>query len=489
MMAFRIESSGVVLPDDKFVDELLDDAKDWAGTNGLCMRSREQPWSSDVVEIMPFTLFPSPVPRNLFDEAMSLQKVMNELYYRVACDKDFIVACLADLAVADPFIANLLDIYLSVMNCAGHEDRVFLNVQRADYMFHQAEASANRLLVLKQVEVNNISAGLAAIGPVCSKLHQRTLRRARCPYETQGSLAVNSSINVVSIGLFEAWKAYGRSKAAVIFMVEDNPRNIADQRLIEYQFDLLSKSTVAVFRLKLSESAERLQMTKSSLYLVPEDVEIAVVYFRTGYSPDHFDGDSAWRTLRLIETSKAIKCPWVGFHLAGTKKVQQMLCNPENLNRFVQDAQTRRRILSVTMPMFGFDKSTSNDDWNSIVSQVALEPTGYVLKPSREGGGHNFYANDMVDLLKSCEQTERHAYILMKKIKPPEHRNVFVKSNVEWKLQSCASELGIFGFLLGNMREIFDQRDGTFILRTKLHAENEGGLMRGTACVDSPFIY
>ncbi|KFD63361.1 hypothetical protein M514_02081, partial [Trichuris suis] len=488
-MAFRIDSCGVVLTNDKLIDELLDDAKDWAATNGMCIRSSEQPWSSDVVEIMPFTLFPSPVPRKLFNEAMSLQK-MNELYYRVAIDKEFITSCLADIAAADPFIAKLLDIYLAVMNSNDHEERIFLNIQRADYMFHKEEENINRSLVLKQVEVNNISAGLAAIGPVCTKLHERVMRKAEYACEAQYyCLPENSSENVVSVGLFEAWKVYGNKKAAVIFMVEDHPRNIADQRLIEHQLERLSEYTAMVVRLKFSESPKRLLMVGSTLHLIPENVEIGVVYFRTAYSPDQFDNDSVWSALRLIEMSSAIKCPWIGFHLAGIKKVQQTLSFPKNLNRFVQDAETRRRILSVTMPMFGFDRSSSAADWETILSQVVKEPNDYVLKPSREGGGHNFYQDDMVELLRSCGPTERQAYILMKRIKPSVHTNVFVKRNVESKLQACNSELGVFGYLLGNMRKIFHQRDGTFILRTKLHSENEGGLMHGTACVDSPFIY
>ncbi|CDW54263.1 Peptidase C14 and CARD and GSH synthase and GSH s ynth ATP domain containing protein [Trichuris trichiura] len=417
-------------------------------------------------------------------------KVMNELYYRVSIDKEFIASCLADIAVADPFIAKLLDIYLAVMNSADHEERIFLNIQRADYMFHKDKENMNKSLVLKQVEVNNISAGLAAIGPVCTKLHERVMRKAKYPREKRCYyLPENSSKNVVSVGLFEAWKAYGNKKAVVIFMIEDHPRNIADQRLIEHQFELLSEYAATVVRLKFNQSPKRLRMIGSTLHLIPENVEIGVVYFRTAYSPDQFEDDSVWSALRLIEMSTAIKCPWIGFHLAGVKKIQQTLSFPKNLGRFVKDAQTRRRILSVTMPMFGFDRSSSAADWETILSQAIKEPNDYVLKPLREGGGHNFYQDNMIELLKSCGPTERQAYILMERIKPPVHTNIFVKRNTESKLQACNSELGVFGCLLGNMRKIFDQRIGTFMLRTKLDSENEGGLMHGTACVDSPFIY
>lgn len=36
---------------------------------------------------------------------------------------------------------------------------------------------------------------------------------------------------------------------------------------------------------------------------------------------------------RVVERSTAIKCPDIGHHLAGTKKVQQVLCDPARLRR------------------------------------------------------------------------------------------------------------------------------------------------------------
>lgn len=39
----------------------------------------------------------------------------------------------------------------------------------------------------------------------------------------------------------------------------------------------------------------------------------------------------------MIEKSRAIKCPSVQYHLAGTKKVQQSLAKPGILDRFLND--------------------------------------------------------------------------------------------------------------------------------------------------------
>lgn len=53
--------------------------------------------------------------------------------------------------------------------------------------------------------------------------------------------------------------------------------------------------------------------------------EVAVVYFRAGYSPDDYFGRTEWDARLKLERSTAIKSPSIGYHLAGTKKVQQVL--------------------------------------------------------------------------------------------------------------------------------------------------------------------
>ncbi|CBZ54188.1 hypothetical protein NCLIV_046200 [Neospora caninum Liverpool] len=50
--------------------------------------------------------------------------------------------------------------------------------------------------------------------------------------------------------------------------------------------------------------------------------EISVVYYRSMYSPSHYD-DEVWRLREFLETSDAVKVPTVLAQLAGAKKIQQ----------------------------------------------------------------------------------------------------------------------------------------------------------------------
>jgi len=45
----------------------------------------------------------------------------------------------------------------------------------------------------------------------------------------------NTSLKELSAGLADAWKAYGKEDAAVLFVVQDGERNVFDQRWLEYE--------------------------------------------------------------------------------------------------------------------------------------------------------------------------------------------------------------------------------------------------------------
>ena len=63
--------------------------------------------------------------------------------------------------------------------------------------------------------------------------------------------------------------------------------------------------------------------------------KVSVVYYRAGYTPNDYFSEHEWAARTLAERSTAIKCPTVGYQLAGTKKVQQALCDDAVLQKFL----------------------------------------------------------------------------------------------------------------------------------------------------------
>ncbi|KAJ3586335.1 hypothetical protein NHX12_012735 [Muraenolepis orangiensis] len=81
--------------DTQLIQDLADVAKDTALLNGVFMRTKEEPGSSELVTYAPFTLFPTAMPRGVFEQALALQTHYNLLVDLVSQDTRFLEAALA----------------------------------------------------------------------------------------------------------------------------------------------------------------------------------------------------------------------------------------------------------------------------------------------------------------------------------------------------------------------------------------------------------
>jgi len=84
-------------------------------------------------------------------------------------------------------------------------------------------------------------------------------------------------------------------------------------------------------------------------------MEVAVVYQRSCYKPSDFTSDSDWQARLMIERSLAIVCPNIAYHLAGTKKVQQVLSQPGAVEKFIDDAEAVERIRTTFAEQLSLD--------------------------------------------------------------------------------------------------------------------------------------
>lgn len=86
------------------------------------------------------------------------------------------------------------------------------------------------------------------------------------------------------------------------------------------------------------------------------------------------------------------------------------------------------------------------------VAMAIDTPRKFVLKPQREGGGNNFYDDDVrIQLEKMKDSKERTGWILMDRICPPPLKNYLIRADSEEcnKAQDVITELGIYGVIIG----------------------------------------
>ncbi|KAG1692939.1 Glutathione synthetase [Nymphon striatum] len=191
-----------------------------------------------------------------------------------------------------------------------------------------------------------------------------------------------------------------------------------------------------------------------------------------------------WSASLLVERSKAIKCPPVQYHLAGCKKIQQVICEPGVLEKFISNPETITHMRETFAKIYSLEM---NEQGNKAVELGICQPENYVLKPQREGGGNNLYGNEMKQkLLELKNSPERASYILMERIFPPTIQSYLVKQGQVTEATPIVSELGIYGYILGSSSEIVTNSVAGHVIKSKAEFEDEGGIAAGYAFIDSP---
>lgn len=489
---------------------LLSNLKDWSIAHGLAVRpapsfvQQSQDPSGVLATTAPVTLFPSLFPRSCFEEGLAIQKAYNELYSAIARDEEWLQSIVEELLDVDDFVAQLWKIHLQVKE-KGYVQDLSLGLFRSDYMVHQDPSKPESTAGLKQVEFNTIASSFGGLSSQVSALHSYLLKIDAYPSSTSSliktdALPQSKSASSLAKGLAAAHKAYGPARAdrplCVLFVVQDLERNVFDQRHLEYA--LLENHGVRSFRLPFGEtqSHTRLASDRTLLYTPPSSpstvYEVTTIYFRAGYSPDDYPKDGDWISRLHLEKSRAIKCPSILTHLAGCKKVQQVLATPQSphLKRFLSNEEVATRVLKTFAPIYPLDNSTAGVEAKKLATDPSFAAR-YVLKPQREGGGNNVYRKAIPPFLEKLPETHWPAYILMEMIEPPALENAILR-NGELQRGGVICELGVYGVCLWKdgsrdqqKGEILENWEAGYLLRTKGDQSEEGGVAAGFGAVDS----
>ncbi len=108
-----------------------------------------------------------------------------------------------------------------------------------------------------------------------------------------------------------------------------------------------------------------------------------------------------------------MKCPSVGYHLAGMKAIQAILTMPGMLERFVcpdeASSITERKEAALLSRCFAEQYNLGDKDVRQsprcqkilaeIMSADSSQKIDWILKPQREGGGNNLYDTELRDFL------------------------------------------------------------------------------------------
>ncbi|XP_029292458.1 glutathione synthetase [Cottoperca gobio] len=460
------------------LEDLADVAKDSALLQGVLMRIQETPNSSELVTYAPFTLFPTPVPKTVFSQALAVQTHYNTLVDKISQDPDFLHEALASTIAVDDFTARLFRIHQQILK-EGRSQSIVLGLNRSDYMLDQGEDGSSSL---KQIEINTVAASFGGLSSRTPDVHRHILKVAGRPEESQRILDNNPAAGLAR-AVSKAWELYGSERAVVMFLVEESQRNVFDQRYIENE---LWKRNIPTMRRRFDDVSKTGSLDQDKRLFV-DGREVAVVYFRNGYMPQNYTSEQTWDARLLMERSLAVKCPDISTHLAGTKKVQQVLATPGVLEKFFPDQpRVVEQIRATFAGLYTLDMGPEGD---KTVAMALAAPDRFVLKPQREGGGNNIYGSQICQVLQGVKaSTERTAYILMDKIHPTPVRNYLLRRDAPLQISNCLSELGVFGTYVRHGKDMVMNECVGHLLRTKSSEHSDGGVAAGVAVLDNPLL-
>ncbi|XP_049849062.1 glutathione synthetase-like [Schistocerca gregaria] len=424
---------------------------------------------------LPVSLVPQSIKKELFDRAAELAPLFNKLIHRMAQDSEFLFGAFENLG--DPLIERLLWVLKHVMDEGGYAQKVMLGIHRSDYMFER-----ERML---QVEINTISAAFGYLSTLVGRLQRYVSEKCAGQKMQKPESQQNDTLGAYAEAFQKAMELYrcsmrGKCKEdlVVLMIVEETEFNTMDQyglicslwdmcriRMIQRGFSWLSKNA-------------RLDANTRALIL-EERYEVGVVYYRTGYRLEDYDGGYRdWDTRLLIERSMAIKCPSVVYQLLGAKIVQQIWSQGQVLEKYLDSAEECQKLRDCFAQFFLLD--VPPDEWNSLMDKIRSNPNGYVLKPQREGGGSLLWREEMVRFLENLQPKDRRAYTLMQRIFPQLQRSlVYMKGTCI--PGEISSELGIFCFMLADDKQVYINRYGGWVLRSKQAHQEDGGIVSGRA--------
>ncbi|MCP4754749.1 MAG: glutathione synthase [Proteobacteria bacterium] len=414
----------------------------------------------------PIALVPYPISRKTLERMIALTPLSNRLMLKVGQDREFLREQLEILTGSDDFVGNLL-----ARISKGQTPPLELLISRNDFL-PAATSPSLADFHPQQVEFNTISNSFAFLSRQVCQLH-RYLYSNDSP---ESKPIANDPLEKTVEAMAEAIRHYDYPGSCMLMVVQSREQNLFDQRAIEYR--LFEKAEVPTIRMSLEEISEDGVLKDG--HLVLKGRVVSLCYFRAGYTPDDYPTPQAWKGRELIEASSSVKAPSIGMQLAGAKKIQQALCKPEILRRYLSTKEIDQ-IKDTFVGLYTLDELVDGRP----ADRMAYEsPSGYVLKPQREGGGNNLYDGEMLEKLRSMTAEQRHAYILMERITAPSQPAILVVDGTSTET-ACVSEIGRYGVCFFNGEDIAFNRDAGYLVRTKAADQNEGGVCAGYACLNS----
>jgi len=388
----------------EYSNEIIDDANDFLAANTAMFKANREKNCNTYVPV-PVALKPSPFPKSTYSDIRAYQKPVNALIETLMKDISKVHDLLEPIAKEDSFIASLIDISRKVQEQKDIKQTGYLGIMRTDYM-------VNNQNVPKLVELNTIASGLCAVSDQMRPFYEYMIEKHS---ESDSQLDIenlptdsHNTENIIDAmkaahDLFLKINTVTDKKPVVAFLIDEGEVNISDQKLLENT--LFSKYKVIARRLTFEDVSNHVEITEKGELIYKEKEVITMIYYRSGYCPTQYPTKKHWKAREMLELSTAVKAPSVDLQLLTFKKIQEALSSTLVWDNLIGSSDLDEIKPLFEGQMWGFDHI--DEEVQKVAADAIEHPENYVLKTQREGGGNNYFGDDIKKILQAAEKSNQ----------------------------------------------------------------------------------
>lgn len=329
------------------------------------------------------------------------------------------------------------------------------------------------------VESNPIAAGMGPLNSRYLAILQQSQPAEDLTFATAADYASNYASNdairlqarlLAQAALARAGQPATARQPLMLIVVEAQEDNIFDQQLL---CEEVQRCGVRVERVSIPELLHTQIDRQHQLLWQAQQVDL--LYWRTGYNPTAELSDAFWQFRARLELAEVTQCPTLAGQLTGSKWFQHqftalLLGEPQVVAaRFALSSSDISLLRQAVLPSFAVAGITP-------AQAQQLIAQGYWYKTQQEGGGNVARAEAALMKLAAADDADLlmapiDAQVRREPLYSLRHGKVAVGSG-------HISELGIFS--LGDAAWY-----GGYLCRTKPAQNNEGGVHRGGAVLDT----
>ena len=409
------------------------------------------------VKHLPMALYPSPIPKNLFEKIFFYQIAFNKILNKLSNDQPYLEQVLEPIASKNNFIQKLLEISKKSF-AYEKKQKIKLGIFRNDYLLDKDQ----KFLFLQEYKTSLDDFGshtniLLNFYNYFNEKYPNVFAKYKGK-EKEIPQNKGNTIEKISEAIIEAIKlAFPQDyKTSVVVFITQKKFDFDLQNLINELYD---KHKIKSEKLSLSEVNKKITKDEEGNLKLNES-KISLIYFNSGDKEEDYPDEDSWKGRELIELSTAIKIPDINTFLTSFKVFHYYLSKPDIIMHY----NYNDLIINDILRFFGgiyyipdLDKEKQTELFNKIQS----EPNKYILQSF--SGKKNYLTGEKLKSLVPSEELSNG--IILEKVTPPEHETLIIK-NENSVVESSVSEYSIYGIILMNENNLVMNKSVSYLVKT-----------------------